>query len=84
MQIFHPSRQSPVVSGGHGRQIQLVTGNKGWADMADKDPSFYDLMSKELGGAEEFAKFMADWGATFKSGRNWTVKRMPEASDYDK
>lgn len=73
-----------VASGGYGGQIQLVTANKGWADMADEDPTFYDLMSKELGGAEEFDKFMADWGSTFKSGQNWTVKRMPEASDYGK
>jgi hypothetical protein len=50
--------------------------------MVDKDPSFYDLMSKELGGEDEFNAFMADWGATFKQGANWTVARMPEASDY--
>ena len=74
----------PWLQADHGGQIQLVTANKGWADMADEDPSFYDLMSKELGGAEEFDKFMADWGSTFKSGQNWTVERMPEASDYGK
>jgi hypothetical protein len=50
--------------------------------MADKDPSFYDIMGEALGGTEEFDAFMADWGSTFKSGQNWTVRRMPEASDY--
>ncbi|MDH3788718.1 MAG: hypothetical protein OES53_09150 [Xanthomonadales bacterium] len=73
-----------VVTGGHGGQVQLVSANKGWADMADTDPSFYDIMSKELGGDEAFNAFMSEWGATFKSGANWTVKRMPEASDYGK
>ena len=52
--------------------------------MADTDPSFYDIMSKELGGDETFNEFMSEWGSTFKSGANWTVKRMPEASDYGK
>lgn len=71
-----------VVSGGHGGQIRFVTAHKGWSDMADKEPSFYDLMSKKLGGDDEFNAFMSEWGATFKSGENWTVRRMPEASDY--
>lgn len=71
-----------VQSGGYGGQIQLVSANKGFTDMADTEPSFYDIMSKELGGDEAFEKFMADWGSTFKTGKNWTVKRMPEASDY--
>lgn len=71
-----------VESGGYGGQIRLVSANKGWSDFSETTPSFYDLMSKELGGAEAFDKFMADWGATFKTGKNWTVRRMPEASDY--
>jgi len=73
-----------VASGGHGNQIQLVTGHKGWSDMADKDPSFTDLMTKELGGEEQFRAFMSEWAETFKTGDNWTVRRMPEASDYGK
>lgn len=71
-----------VESGGYGRQITLVSPNKGWSDMADKDPTFFDVMVKELGGEEEFGQFMSDWGDTFKSGRSHTVKYMPEASDY--
>jgi len=73
-----------VTSGGHGNQISLVTAHKGWSDMADKDPSFFDVMSEALGGAEEFDAFMGDWGSTFKEGQNRTVRRMPEASDYGK
>jgi hypothetical protein len=41
-------------------------------------------MSAALGGAEEFDTFMSDWGATFKQGQEWAVRRMPEASDYGK
>ena len=71
-----------VVSGGHGGQIRLVTAHKGWSDMVDKEPTFFQIMSESLGGEEEFEAFMSDWGSTFKDGPNWTVKRMPEASDY--
>ncbi len=71
-----------VASGGYGGQIRLVTGHKGWSDMTDRDPSFFDLMSKELGGEEQFNAFMSEWGDTYKSGKNWTVSRMAEASDY--
>ena len=71
-----------VESGGYGNQITLVSANKGWSDMTDKDPSFFDIMSKELGGEEEFSKFMSEWGETFKQGKTQMVRYMPEASDY--
>ena len=71
-----------VASGGYAGQITLVSANKGWADYSDSEPSFYDIMSKELGSEEAFTQFMKDWGDTFKQGRQSTVKRMPEASDY--
>jgi len=71
-----------VASGGHGGEIQLISPVKGWAGMADEDPSFYDLMSKELGGEDEFNTFMADWGSSFKTGHNQMLKYMPEASAY--
>jgi len=73
-----------MASGGYGGQIRLVGANKGWGGLEDEDPSFFDIMSKELGGEEEFDAFMSDWGSTFKSGPNWMVKLMPEASDYGK
>ena len=50
--------------------------------MSEEEPSFYDIMVKELGSEEAFNDFMADWGKTFKSGRTATVKYMPDASDY--
>lgn len=71
-----------VASGGHGGEIGLVTPNKGWAGMSEKSPSFYEIMSKELGGEEEFEAFMAEFGSTFKSGQNMMLRYMPEASDY--
>lgn len=73
-----------VESGGHGNQIQFVGANKGWSDMTETQPTFYDTMSKELGGAEAFETFMSDWSSTFKTGDNQMVKLMPEASDYGK
>lgn len=73
-----------VESGAHGNQIQLVSANRGWSGMSDKDPSFYKIMSEALGGEEAFNSFMSDWSATFKTGRNQMVKFMPEASDYGK
>ncbi|MBT8060750.1 MAG: hypothetical protein KJO33_14210 [Gammaproteobacteria bacterium] len=71
-----------IESGGHGNQIRVVGANKGWADMSDPDPSFSAIMTKELGGEEEFQAFMSDWSSTFKPGPNWMVKHMPGASDY--
>lgn len=71
-----------VVSGGYGGQIQLVSGHKGWSDMTDKSPSFMELMTKKLGGETQVDAFLTQWGSTFKSGENWTVRRLPEASDY--
>jgi len=73
-----------MASGGHGNQVQLVTAHRGWSDMSDKDPSFYTIMSEALGGEDAFHAFMGDWSATFKTGHNQMVKRMPEASDYGK
>ena len=71
-----------VESGGHGNQMELVTANRGWSDMSEKDPSFYKIMSEAMGGEEAFTAFMNDWAATFKTGGSRMVKLMPEASDY--
>jgi len=71
-----------VTSGGYGNEMQLVMANRGWADMAEPDPSFFEVMSTALGGPEAFDAFMSDWGATFKSGPTRMVKYLPEASDY--
>jgi hypothetical protein len=71
-----------IASGGHGNQIQLVTANRGWSDMADNDPSFSEILIEALGGEEAFGAFMNDWGSTFKFGDNRMVRLLPEASDY--
>lgn len=72
-----------VESGGHGGQITLVGFNKGWADMSEDNPSFYEIMKKELGGDEQFEAFMSDWGSTFKPGGSRTIKLLPDASSYE-
>lgn len=73
---------STNASGGHGGQVTLAMANQGWAGMADSSPTFYEIMSKELGGEEAFEAFMTDWSSTFKTGHNMMLRRMPEASDY--
>jgi len=73
-----------VASGGHGNEIIFVMPNRGWADMTANDPSFMDIMTREIGGPEKLDAFMADWGSTYKVGTNMMVKRMPEASNYSK
>jgi hypothetical protein len=71
-----------TASGGYGGEINLISPSKGWAGMAEEEPSFYDIMTKELGSAEAFDEFMADWGDTFKVGRSEMLEYMPGASDY--
>jgi hypothetical protein len=73
---------SRVASGGYGNQIDLIVPVKGWAGMAAKKPSFYDIMVEELGGDEAFQTFMTDWGETFKVGHSEMLEWMPGASDY--
>ena len=70
------------VSGGKGNEILLVLPMKGYADFADNDPSFFDLVSEAMGGPEAFQAFMAEWGATYKTGHSYLVRYLPEASDY--
>lgn len=73
-----------VESGGYGGQMTIVSPNKGWGDMSEPETSFSEIMIKDMGSEEAFSEFMANWGETFKIGRNWTVEYMPEASDYGK
>jgi hypothetical protein len=73
-----------IQSGAQGNQVQIVGAHKGWSDMSETDPSFYDVMSAELGGQEAFDAFMSEWSATFKTGSNQMVRYMPGASDYGK
>ena len=70
-----------TISGGSGNTTTLVSPRKNYADMAPKEPSFMDIMNKVMG--EEDAKaFVADWGATYKSGDNMLLRHMAEQSDY--
>lgn len=71
-----------VASGGHGNQVDLLVPSKGWAGMSDKNPSFYEIMVKDLGSEEAFESFMVEWGETFKTGHSEMIEYLPEASDY--
>ena len=69
------------VSGGVGGQMTLVSPRKSFADMAPKEPSFYDVMNKAL-GEEESAAFLAEWSETYKAGQNSLLRYMKDQSDY--
>ena len=71
-----------TTSGGHGNQVALVLPMKGYADFADNDPSFFDLVSEALGGPEAFQEFMSGFGSTYKAGDSFLVRLLPEASSY--
>ncbi len=70
-----------TVSGGHSNQITLVSPRKSFADMEPKDPSFLDAMGNSM-GEEEARTFLAEFGQTYKSGRNYMLKYRPKLSDY--
>jgi quinol monooxygenase YgiN len=72
---------SNAVSGGDGNSTTLISPRKSFADMAPKEPSFYDVLNKAM-GEEEAKTFLADWSTTYKSGQNQLIKILPEQSDY--
>lgn len=71
-----------IESGTRAGHLTVVSPTKGWAGLEETEPSFYDIMVKETGGEDEMNAFMADWGKTFSQGASYTVRWMPEASDY--
>ena len=70
-----------AVSGGKGNTMTLVSPRKNFADMAAKEPSFYDVMNKAM-GEDETKAFLAEWNTTFMSGQNQLLKHRPKLSDY--
>ena len=70
-----------TVSGGNGNTTTLVSPRKSFADMAPKEPSFFEVMNKAM-GEEETAEFLAGWSTTYKSGENMLLRYMAEQSDY--
>ncbi len=72
---------SNSVSGGKGNQVTIVSPRKSFADMAPKEPGFFDVLSKAM-GEEEAAAFMADFSTTYHVGQNRLVKYRPKLSDY--
>ena len=69
------------VSGGEGNMVALVVPYKNYADMEPKKPSFMDVMTKVM-GEDEAKAFRDHWGSTFKTGKNFLLRYLPEASDY--
>jgi len=71
-----------TASGGKGNQITIVLPMKGYADFAEEDPSFFDVVSQALGGPEAFGAHMSEFGETYHVGQSMLVRYLPEASDY--
>jgi len=69
-------------SGARAGQVVVVSPTKGWGGLVEPDPSFYDIMTRELGGQDAMDAFMAEWGDSFEQGASYTVEYMPDASDY--
>ena len=69
------------VSGGKGNQVTLVSPRKNFADMAPKEPKFFDVLSKAM-GEEEASAFLAEWSTTYTSGQNSLLRYRPKLSDY--
>jgi hypothetical protein len=65
------------VSGGSGNTVTLVSPRKSFADMAPKEPSFYDVMNKAM-GEEETTAFLAEWSSTYESGKIELLKYRPK------
>lgn len=70
-----------TVIGGHGNMLTLVSPAKNFADMADKKPSFMEIMNKAM-GEKEASTFMSEWAKTYKAGDNALAEYMAEQSDY--
>ena len=70
-----------TVSGGQGNTTMVVSPRKNFADMAPKEPAFWDIMNKVM-GEDEAQAFMAEWGSTYESGSNMLIRYMAEQSDY--
>lgn len=68
-----------AVSGLPGNMVMLVSGHRNWADMAETDPSFDEVMLKAM-TAEELGEFWQSWGQTFKAGETFTVAHRPDLS----
>jgi len=69
------------VSGGKNNQVTLVSPRKNFADMAPKEPKFYDILTKAM-GEEEAKAFLAEWSLTYTSGQNQLLSYRPKLSNY--
>ena len=69
------------VTGGKGNTVTLVSPRKNYADMAEKEPGFMDIMNKAM-GEEEAAAFVATWAESYWVGEKYMLKHQPALSDY--
>ncbi len=68
---------SPVMGGGPGPVMSLVSLHSSWADMAEPDPSFESIMVQAL-GQDGFMEWLTELGQTYRGVESYTLRVRPD------
>ncbi len=68
---------SPVLGGGPGPSMSLVSFHTSWADMADPNPTPEAIMVRAL-GEDGFMEFLSEVGETFRGVESITLRLRPD------
>ncbi len=68
---------SPVLGGGPGPSMSLVSFYTSWADMADRNPTIAAIMVRAL-GEDGFLEFTSEVGETFRGVESITLRVRPD------
>lgn len=68
---------TPVIGGGPGPRMSLVALHQNWADMAEPDPSFEDIMMQAM-GEDGMQEWMEDIGQTYRGVESYTLRLRPD------
>lgn len=69
-------------SGTRANTLSLVTPHKNWADMAEKEPNFFSVLTEAL-GEEEAGATMAAFSETYKAGNMTTLRWRKDLNPKD-
>ena len=67
----------PVLGGGPGPSMSLVSFHTSWADMADPNPTFEAIMVRAL-GQDGFMEFVSEVGETYRGTESITIRLRPD------
>ncbi len=68
---------SPVLGGGPGPSMSLVSFHTSWADMAEPNPTFEALMAQALGEGD-FMEWTSELGETYRGVESITIRLRPD------